>query len=100
MESYFQHTKSTFSSITRQSMKRRVIAKHVTEPKEPEVDRKPRERKMARIIGHVGSVRCLAIIDKKIVDFTSCIKFLVPVCHVTTSTWFKAVPKVLKNFLI
>ena len=32
-ESYFQHTKSTFSSDTRQSMKRRIIAKHLTEPK-------------------------------------------------------------------
>ena len=32
-ESYFQHAKSTFSSGTRQSMKRRIIAKHLTEPK-------------------------------------------------------------------
>ena len=30
-ESYFQHTESTFSSDTRQSMKRRIIAKHLTE---------------------------------------------------------------------
>ena len=32
-ESYFQHTNHTFSSGTRQSMKRRIIAKHLTEPK-------------------------------------------------------------------
>ena len=32
-ESYFQHTESTVSSDTRQSMKRRIIAKHLTEPK-------------------------------------------------------------------
>ena len=32
-ETYFQHTESTFSSDTRQSMKRRIIAKHLTEPK-------------------------------------------------------------------
>ena len=32
-ESCFQHTKSTFSSDTRQRMKRRIIAKHLTEPK-------------------------------------------------------------------
>ena len=31
-ESYFQHTKSTFSSDTRQIMKRRILAKHLTEP--------------------------------------------------------------------
>ena len=30
VESYFQYTKSTFSSDTRQSMKRRIIAKHLT----------------------------------------------------------------------
>ena len=29
-ESYYQHTKSTFSSDTRQSMKRRITAKHNT----------------------------------------------------------------------
>ena len=28
-ESYFQHTKSTISSDTRQSMKRQIIAKHL-----------------------------------------------------------------------
>ena len=43
-ESYFQHTENTFSSDTRQSMKRQIIAKHLTEP---EADRKPCERKMA-----------------------------------------------------
>ena len=32
-ESYFQPTKSAFSSDTRQSMKRRIITKHLTEPK-------------------------------------------------------------------
>ena len=32
-ESYFQHTKSTFSSDTRQSMKRQIIANYLTEPK-------------------------------------------------------------------
>ena len=32
-EIYFQHTESTFSSDTRQSMKRRIIAKQLTEPK-------------------------------------------------------------------
>ena len=32
-ESYFQHTESTFSSDNRQSMKRRIIAKHLTDPK-------------------------------------------------------------------
>ena len=32
-ESYFQHTESTFSSDTRRSMKCRIIAKHLTEPK-------------------------------------------------------------------
>ena len=32
-ESYFQHTKRTFSSDTRQSMKRRIITKYLTEPK-------------------------------------------------------------------
>ena len=32
-ESYFQHTKSTFASDTRQGMKRRIIAKHLKEPK-------------------------------------------------------------------
>ena len=31
-ESYFQHTESTFSSDTHQSMKRQIIAKHLTEP--------------------------------------------------------------------
>ena len=31
METCFQHTKSTFSSDTRQSMKRRIIAKQLTE---------------------------------------------------------------------
>ena len=31
-ESYFQHTESTFS-YTCQSMKRRIIAKHLKEPK-------------------------------------------------------------------
>ena len=32
-ESYFQNNKRTFSSDTRQSMKRRIIAKHLTESK-------------------------------------------------------------------
>ena len=32
-ESYFQHTKSTFSPDTLQSMKHQIIAKHLTEPK-------------------------------------------------------------------
>ena len=32
-ESYFEHTESTFSPDSRQSMKRRIIAKHQTEPK-------------------------------------------------------------------
>ena len=32
-ESHFQHTESTFSSDTRQSMKRRIIAKQLTKPK-------------------------------------------------------------------
>ena len=32
-ESYFQHTESTFSSDTHQNMKRRIIVKHLTEPK-------------------------------------------------------------------
>ena len=32
-ESCFQHTKSTFLSDTRQSMKRQIVAKHVIEPK-------------------------------------------------------------------
>ena len=32
-ETYFQHTESTFSSDTRQSMKRRILSKHLTEPK-------------------------------------------------------------------
>ena len=32
-ESYFQHAESTFSFDTRQSMKRRIIAKHLTESK-------------------------------------------------------------------
>ena len=31
-ETYFQHTDSTFSSDAHQSMKRRVIAKHLKEP--------------------------------------------------------------------
>ena len=32
-ESYFQHTERTFPSDTRQGIKLRMIAKHLTEPK-------------------------------------------------------------------
>ena len=32
-ESYFQHTIGTFSSDTRQSMKRQIVAKHLIKPK-------------------------------------------------------------------
>ena len=55
-ESHFQHTKSTFSSDTRQSMKRHIIAKHLTETKSNRTSES----------GYLGSIRCLAIIRRLI----------------------------------
>ena len=61
-ESYFQHTESTFSSDTRQSMKRRIIAKHLTET--PHARHFFLSRGFQSASGYLGSVRCLAIIQR------------------------------------
>ena len=60
-ESYIQHTESTFSSDTRQSMKRRITAKHLTEPKRRIIAKHLTFRSAS---GYLGSVRCLAIIRR------------------------------------